>query len=149
MRLTLKTLKKFGVIYYTRVVRCYSSQSKVPDKPTWIPINPLQLPEVPPLDKELINHLERLSLVEFNNVAGVERLAKAIESANQLYMVNTDGVEPLDSVLEDRNLYLRDDIVCEGNCRDDIMSNAVKTVEEYFVAPPGNIPLKKKDDGPA
>ena len=50
----------------------------------------------------MIDHLERLSLVMFNNKAGVERLQDAIKFANQLYMVNTDGVEPLDNVLEDR-----------------------------------------------
>ena len=53
----------------------------------------------------MINHLERMSLVEFNNQAGIERLSRAIESANQLHMVNTDGVEPMDSVLEDRWSY--------------------------------------------
>lgn len=56
---------------------------------------------------ELINHLERLSLVDFNNQAGVERLSKAIQSANQLFMVNVDGVEPMDSVLEDRYLTVK------------------------------------------
>lgn len=54
----------------------------------------------------MIDHLERLSLVEFNNKAGVERLHNAIKFANQLYMVNTDGVEPLDNVLEDRQVLL-------------------------------------------
>ena len=58
--------------------------------------------QVPPLDKEMVDHLERLSLVMFNNKAGVERLHSAIKFANQLYTVNTDGVEPLDNVLEDR-----------------------------------------------
>ena len=36
-----------------------------------------------------------------------------------------------------RELFLRKDEVTEGNCRDDILQNASKTVEEYFVAPPG------------
>ena len=64
--------------------------------------NPLHFKQVPPLDKEMIEHLERLSLVMFNNKAGVERLQSAIRFANQLYMVDTEGVEPLDNVLEDR-----------------------------------------------
>ena len=44
-----------------------------------------------------------------------------------------------------RPLYLRKDEVTDGNRRDEILQNASKTVEEYFVAPPGNIPLKKKN----
>lgn len=33
-------------------------------------------------------------------------------------------------------------MVTDGNCRDDVMHNATETEEEYFVAPPGNIPLE-------
>jgi Asp-tRNAAsn/Glu-tRNAGln amidotransferase C subunit len=40
-----------------------------------------------------------------------------------------------------RTLYLRDDIVTDGNCRKAILANAAVTEEEYFVAPQGNIPL--------
>uniref|UniRef100_A0A670JTD9 Uncharacterized protein n=1 Tax=Podarcis muralis TaxID=64176 RepID=A0A670JTD9_PODMU len=50
---------------------------------------------------ELLDHLERLALVDFRNQEGVERLEKAIEFAEKLHAVNTDGVEPMDSVLED------------------------------------------------
>lgn len=49
----------------------------------------------------------------------------------------------MDSVLEDRCLYLREDDVTEGNCTKELLENARETVEEYFVAPPGNIPLEK------
>lgn len=41
-----------------------------------------------------------------------------------------------------RVLYLRDDQVSEGNCRKSIIGSAKCTEEEYFVAPPGNIPLE-------
>ncbi|KAH0625465.1 hypothetical protein JD844_014995 [Phrynosoma platyrhinos] len=95
---------------------------------------------------ELLDHLERLALVDFRNWEGVERLEKAIEFAEQLHTVNTDGVEPMDSVLEDRCLYLRDDSVTEGNCAEELLKKAKQTVEEYFVAPPGNIPLPKLED---
>ena len=36
-----------------------------------------------------------------------------------------------------RELYLRNDEVTEGNCRPEILQNAVKTEEDYFVAAPG------------
>lgn len=40
-----------------------------------------------------------------------------------------------------RNLYLRSDDVNQGNCVKDILKNAAIKEEDYFVAPPGNIPL--------
>ncbi|PNI57670.1 GATC isoform 3, partial [Pan troglodytes] len=47
----------------------------------------------------------------------------------------------MESVLEDRCLYLRSDNVVEGNCADELLQNSHRVVEEYFVAPPGNISL--------
>lgn len=34
-------------------------------------------------------------------------------------------------------LYLRDDVVTDGNCLKDVMRNATKTLEDYYAAPPG------------
>ncbi|XP_041345034.1 glutamyl-tRNA(Gln) amidotransferase subunit C, mitochondrial isoform X2 [Pyrgilauda ruficollis] len=95
---------------------------------------------------EVLDHLEHLALVDFRDSEGVERLQKAIQFADQLHQVNTDGVEPMDSVLEDRCLYLREDDVTEGNCTKELLENAREKVEEYFVAPPGNIPLPKLEE---
>ncbi|XP_074643119.1 glutamyl-tRNA(Gln) amidotransferase subunit C, mitochondrial-like [Tubulanus polymorphus] len=116
--------------------------SKVPSEPTW-----KRKPDKaePSIDEDMVYLLERLSLVDFSNQAAVERLSDAIRFANHLQDVDTSGVEPMESVLEDRSLYLRDDIVNEGKIREQILRNASQTVEEYFVAPPGNIPLKKED----
>ncbi|XP_054851922.1 glutamyl-tRNA(Gln) amidotransferase subunit C, mitochondrial [Eublepharis macularius] len=95
---------------------------------------------------ELLDHLEHLALVDFRDQEGVERLQKAIEFADQLHSINTDGIQPMDSVLEDRCLYLREDKVTEGNFAEELLKNANQTVEEYFVAPPGNIPLPQLED---
>ncbi|XP_065273782.1 glutamyl-tRNA(Gln) amidotransferase subunit C, mitochondrial isoform X2 [Emys orbicularis] len=95
---------------------------------------------------EVLDHLERLALVDFRNWEGVQRLEKAIQFADQLHAVNTEGVEPMDSVLEDRCLYLREDNITEGNCSEELLRNARETVEEYFIAPPGNIPLPKLEE---
>lgn len=51
---------------------------------------------------DLVDKLERLALVDFGSKEGVDCLEKAIRFADQLHVVNTDGVEPMDSVLEDR-----------------------------------------------
>lgn len=61
--------------------------------------------KVPAIDDETIDHLERLSLVNFSNQAARERLTRAVEFANQLQLVDTTGVEPMASVLEDRYLF--------------------------------------------
>ncbi|XP_015685361.1 glutamyl-tRNA(Gln) amidotransferase subunit C, mitochondrial [Protobothrops mucrosquamatus] len=95
---------------------------------------------------ELLDHLERLALVDFRNWEGVRRLESAVAFAEQLQAVNTDGVEPMESVLEDRHLYLREDDVSEGNCAEELLKKAAKTVEGYFIAPPGNIPLPKVEE---
>jgi len=125
---------------------CGSRQfsSKVPDFPTWEPVDPKTVPEVPALDDSMIEHLERLSLVEFNNQEGVTRLQSAIEYANQLHAVDTEGVEPMYSVLEDRHLLLDEDRVGVAVPRSEVLQNASVVEEDYFVAPPGNIPLNKE-----
>uniref|UniRef100_A0A9L0IUD1 Glutamyl-tRNA amidotransferase subunit C n=1 Tax=Equus asinus TaxID=9793 RepID=A0A9L0IUD1_EQUAS len=51
---------------------------------------------------EVIEHLERLALVDFGSQEAVARLEKAIAFADRLRAVDTDGVEPMESVLEDR-----------------------------------------------
>ncbi|XP_070807524.1 glutamyl-tRNA(Gln) amidotransferase subunit C, mitochondrial isoform X2 [Pituophis catenifer annectens] len=95
---------------------------------------------------ELLDHLERLALVDFRNWEGVRRLESAVEFAEQLQEVKTDGIEPMESVLEDRHLYLREDSISEGNCAEELLKKAAKTVEGYFIAPPGNIPLPKVEE---
>ncbi|XP_059104818.1 glutamyl-tRNA(Gln) amidotransferase subunit C, mitochondrial isoform X2 [Peromyscus eremicus] len=89
-----------------------------------------------PVPAAKIEHLERLALVNFGSREAVARLEKAIAFADQLHAVDTDGVEPLESVLEDRCLYLRSDHVAEGNCTEELLQNSRHVVEEYFVAPP-------------
>ncbi|XP_071790739.1 glutamyl-tRNA(Gln) amidotransferase subunit C, mitochondrial-like isoform X2 [Asterias amurensis] len=118
--------------------------SKIPPKPLLTRIDPSDLPEETIVDEKTIQQLERLALVNFNNTAGIQQLSEAIRLADQIRTVDTTGVEPMDSVLEDRMLYLRDDDVTEGNCAEEVLRNAAKTCEEYFVAPPGNIPLPSK-----
>ncbi len=117
---------------------------QIPPKPLMKQIKPSDLPEETIVDEKTIQRLERLALVDFNNTAGIQQLSEAIRLADQIRVVDTAGVEPMASVLEDRTLYLRDDDVTEGNCAEEILGNAAKTCEEYFVAPPGNIPLPSK-----
>uniref|UniRef100_A0A3Q3B016 Glutamyl-tRNA(Gln) amidotransferase subunit C, mitochondrial n=1 Tax=Kryptolebias marmoratus TaxID=37003 RepID=A0A3Q3B016_KRYMA len=86
---------------------------------------------------DLVDKLERLALVDFRTKQGLACLEKAVRFAGQLHAVDTSGVEPMDSVLEDRALHLRGDAVTEGDCAEELLGLAERTVEEYFVAPPG------------
>jgi len=68
--------------------------------------------------------LERL-VPELNNILGwVEQLGE----------VDTDGVEPLTAVI-DQKLRLRDDVVTEGNIRDEVLKNAPDAQHGFFAVP--------------
>ncbi|XP_014769567.1 glutamyl-tRNA(Gln) amidotransferase subunit C, mitochondrial [Octopus bimaculoides] len=97
----------------------------------------------PPVDAKLVEKLERLSLVAFDSEVDVQRLRQTIKAANEVLSVDTTGIEPMISVHEDRALELRSDVVKEGHRKDAILNNATKVFEDYYVAPPGNIPLKR------
>ena len=78
----------------------------------------------------------------YSSFQGVRRLEEAIAFAEPLQDVDTTNVEPLYTVLENETLCLREDINdINLPSREDILSTAVLTEEDYFVSPPGNIPL--------
>ena len=88
------------------------------------------------IDKKIIAKLEKVSLVDFDNEAGIRRLEAAICFAQKLREVKIDeSVKPMYSVLENEILQLREDKVTEGNCREKILKNAQVLEDEYFVAP--------------
>ncbi|XP_068225337.1 glutamyl-tRNA(Gln) amidotransferase subunit C, mitochondrial [Palaemon carinicauda] len=119
--------------------------SKVKGKRTKVPQKPLDfdvsydIASDVNVDMELVQHLEKLSLVDFANKEGLIRLQAAISLADQLSQVDVEDVEPLYSVLEDRSLPLADDEVLIGNMNEEILGCAKETLEDYFVVPPGNI----------
>lgn len=129
--------------YVSRNVQHRLLASYIPKGPVWSDIDTSKLPPETKVDEVTISHLEHQALVDFSNQEAIRRLEKAIQFADQLSLINTNGVEPMDTVLENVSLYLRDDCVTDGNCRDKVMKNATITEDEYFVAPPGNIPLEK------
>ncbi|XP_060521466.1 glutamyl-tRNA(Gln) amidotransferase subunit C, mitochondrial [Cylas formicarius] len=118
----------------------------VPKDPVKSKIQSERLPATTKIDSDTIALIERLSLVDCANKKSIETLEAAIKFADQIQQVDTEGVEPLVTVLEDWPLQLREDIVTEGNCNEEVLRNASLTEDEYFVAPPGNIPLAARDD---
>lgn len=93
-----------------------------------------------PVEQDTILLLERLSLVNFANDQGVQRLTEAIEFAQPLKEVETNGIEPMFTVLDDESLRLAPD---EIGGHENVLKSASLVEENYFVAPPGNIPLKQ------
>lgn len=74
----------------------------VPQRPAPSKIDLTKLPPRTKIDAATIAHLERLSLVDCANKQGIETLEEAIAFADQILQVDTKGVEPLVTVLEDK-----------------------------------------------
>ncbi|XP_052861643.1 glutamyl-tRNA(Gln) amidotransferase subunit C, mitochondrial [Anopheles cruzii] len=94
------------------------------------------------VNRETVQLLQRLSLVDLDTEDALRTLHDSITFASRILHINTDGVKPLVSVLEKEQLNLRADIVDDGNQQEHVLRNASITEEEYFMAPPGNIPLE-------
>uniref|UniRef100_A0A1Q3FBK2 Glutamyl-tRNA(Gln) amidotransferase subunit C, mitochondrial n=1 Tax=Culex tarsalis TaxID=7177 RepID=A0A1Q3FBK2_CULTA len=123
--------------------------TKVPQQPHKSSIGDQSTRTRIPVDAQTVQLLERLSLVDLDSAEAHRTLEDAIEFASQILTIDTEGVEPLYTVLEREQLALREDTVTDGNIQQDVLKNARVTEEEYFVAPPGNIPLEqepRKDD---
>lgn len=73
----------------------------VPEAPYKSKILNQKAPPKVNIDGETIALLERLSLVDCANKKGIETLEAAIEFADKIQQVDTTGVEPLITVLED------------------------------------------------
>uniref|UniRef100_A0A2M4DRV0 Putative glutamyl-trnagln amidotransferase subunit c mitochondrial n=1 Tax=Anopheles darlingi TaxID=43151 RepID=A0A2M4DRV0_ANODA len=90
--------------------------------------------------------LLRLFFVAFASSDALETLEDSIGFASRILTIGTEGVEPLYTVLERERLSLREDVVNDGDLQTDVLRNAAVTEEEYFVAPPGNIPLELQEN---
>lgn len=109
------------------------------------PIDQSKVEEPPVFDRTLITHLERLSLVRFSDEQAISKLKQSIRYANQLKLIDTTGVKPLETILEDMPCPLREDIEEKPLSTDEVFMNAAVISEDYFVTPPGNIPLEEMD----
>lgn len=137
---------RFRSLIFISKSNLFRRSSAVPKQPIVPERNTRNTTPPRKIDSKTIEHLERLSLVDFANREGIRRLEDAIAFADLIHSVDTTGVEPLVTVLEDEGLFVREDCVTDGNIREDILANASVTEEEYFLAPPGNIPLTSKED---
>jgi aspartyl-tRNA(Asn)/glutamyl-tRNA(Gln) amidotransferase subunit C len=84
-----------------------------------------------------VRHIARLARIAMSDEE-IERLAPELNNilgwVEQLGEVNTDGVEPLATVI-DQKLRLRDDVVTDGDIRDDVLANAPEAQHGFFAVP--------------
>ena len=90
-----------------------------------------------PVSTEQVRHIAKLARIAMSDEE-IERLAPELNNilgwVEQLAEVNTEGVEPLTAVI-DQKLRLRDDQVTEGNIRDEILANAPEAQHGFFAVP--------------
>ncbi len=89
------------------------------------------------LDKETVKNIANLARIKvadenLDHLAG--ELSAILHWVEQLNGVDTDGVEPLASVV-DVTLPLRADIVNDGDCRDKVLVNGPDTVDGFYAVP--------------
>jgi aspartyl-tRNA(Asn)/glutamyl-tRNA(Gln) amidotransferase subunit C len=90
-----------------------------------------------PVSTEQVRHIAKLARIAMSDDE-IERLAPELNNIlgwiEQLAEVNTEGVEPLTAVI-DQKLRLRDDVVTEGNIRDEVLANAPEAQHGFFAVP--------------
>ena len=86
---------------------------------------------------EQVRHIARLARIAMSDEE-IERLAPELNNilgwVEQLAEVNTDGIEPLTAVI-DQKLRLREDVVTDGDCREDVLANAPDAQHGFFAVP--------------
>jgi len=89
------------------------------------------------VSSEQVRHIARLARIAMSDEE-LERLVPELNAiigwVEQLGEVNTDGVEPLTAVIEQK-LRLREDAVTDGNCRDAVLANAPNAQHSFFAVP--------------
>ncbi|KAM7351063.1 glutamyl-tRNA(Gln) amidotransferase subunit C, mitochondrial [Cochliomyia hominivorax] len=114
--------------------------SKVPDGPIKEDFSTINQ-AVTKINTKTVLLLERLALVNLDGEEALRTLKNSIEFAKKIERIDILKKKPLYTVLEDQSLHLRSDIVNDGNCQGDILKNAKVVEDDYFISPPGNIPL--------
>ena len=89
------------------------------------------------VDTKQVRHIAKLARIAMSDAdieAMVPELNNILGWVEQLGEVNTDGVEPLTAVI-DQKLRLRDDAVTDGDRRDAVLANAPEGQHGFFAVP--------------
>ncbi|MEM1146387.1 MAG: Asp-tRNA(Asn)/Glu-tRNA(Gln) amidotransferase subunit GatC [Pseudomonadota bacterium] len=85
-------------------------------------------------DVRKVARLSRIAVPEDKLEPLADELNGILDWIEQLNEVDIDGVEPMTSVVE-ATLPMREDVVTDGNIQDQILANAPKSDEGFFVVP--------------
>ena len=89
------------------------------------------------VSSQQVRHIAKLARIGMSD-AEIEALVPELNNilgwVEQLAEVNTDGVEPLTAVI-DQQLRLREDVVNDGDIRDDVLANAPEAQHGFFAVP--------------
>ncbi len=86
---------------------------------------------------EQVRHIARLARIAMSDeeiAALAPELNNILGWVEQLGEVDTEGVEPLTAVI-DQKLRLRDDVVSDGDCREAVLANAPAAEHGFFAVP--------------
>jgi aspartyl-tRNA(Asn)/glutamyl-tRNA(Gln) amidotransferase subunit C len=89
------------------------------------------------VDTDTVRHIARLARIAMTDgeiEAMVPELNNILSWVEQLGEVNTEGVEPLTAVVPN-TLRLREDIVTDGDQRDEVLANAPVAEHGFFAVP--------------
>ena len=89
------------------------------------------------VSNDQVRHIAKLARIAMSDEE-IERLGPELNAiigwVEQLGEVNTDGVEPLTAVI-DQKLRLREDAVTDGGIRDQVLANAPEAQHGFFAVP--------------
>jgi aspartyl-tRNA(Asn)/glutamyl-tRNA(Gln) amidotransferase subunit C len=89
------------------------------------------------VDAVTVRHIAKLARIAVSD-AEVEALAPELSAilgfVEQLGEVDVSGVEPMTAVIPNR-LRLRDDVINDGNIRDEVLANAPVAEHGFFAVP--------------
>jgi aspartyl-tRNA(Asn)/glutamyl-tRNA(Gln) amidotransferase subunit C len=81
-----------------------------------------------------IANLARIAVTDGELPALAKEVSAIIGFVEQLSELDTDGVKPLTSAVEDR-IRGREDVVTDGGYAEDVLANAPEKDDEYFAVP--------------
>ncbi|MEL6781250.1 MAG: Asp-tRNA(Asn)/Glu-tRNA(Gln) amidotransferase subunit GatC [Pseudomonadota bacterium] len=85
-------------------------------------------------DVRKVARLSRIAVPEDRLEGLAGELTGILGWIEQLNEVDVDGVEPMTSVVE-ATLPMREDVVTDGNKQSDVLANAPKSEDGFFVVP--------------
>ncbi|MBR1852058.1 MAG: Asp-tRNA(Asn)/Glu-tRNA(Gln) amidotransferase subunit GatC [Lachnospiraceae bacterium] len=89
------------------------------------------------IDDETIEYVGILAKLELSDVEkdqAKQDMAKMLDYIDQLNELDTTGVEPMSHIFQVENVF-REDVVTNGDMREDILANAPEEKDGMFVVP--------------